>query len=134
MTRRVVELIHDANVARADIFELLLRFHDVHVARLDDVVRERALRPDVLAHVVDIDLGRATSVDAARRLVARSPVLPRAFVVGDLGRRTVAQAYAAGAHDLLVRPLDPAEAQRVLGILRIKPVEALWGQLNRMQQ
>lgn len=88
-----------------------------------------------LAVVFCIDLGSHAAVQEIRsRFVDAALQAPRVFVLPGSDRRSVVQAYSAGAHQLLVAPVTLASVDQVLGPLVNRSIEWLWGRLTEVQQ
>ena len=88
-----------------------------------------------LAVVFCVDLNSPDAVRAIRsQFVDTSAQTPRIFVLPNSDRRTIVQAYSAGAHQLLVAPISITTVEQVVGPLVNRSVEWLWGELSSVQQ
>lgn len=94
-----------------------------------------SLSGNVLAIVVCIDLSNPASVRAVRdRYVDAAVQIPRVFVIASSDRRSIVQAYSAGAHQLLSMPLTVKSLDEAIAPLMDRSIEWLWGGLSDVQQ
>jgi putative nucleotidyltransferase with HDIG domain len=88
----------------------------------------------VLTYVFDVDLSDSDAVAKIRdKYVDSGLPIPRVFVLDAISRRSIVQAYAAGAHHFLDRPIFFADLQRVLSLAVNSSVERHWGRLSSVQ-
>ena len=88
-----------------------------------------------LAVVFCVDLSLPETVREIRnRFVDAIVQAPRVFVLTNSDRRSIVQAYSAGAHQLLIAPVSITSAEQVVGPLVNRSVEWLWGELTNVQQ
>lgn len=126
-------LAHDGSVLAPEALRVLERSYKISEAD----IREGATTPpsSVLAVVVCINLSDPGSVRTIRERYVDGPIqIPRVFVLPNSDRRSVVQAYSAGAHQLMSPPLTTEAFTNVLAPLMDGSIEWLWGRLSNIQQ
>lgn len=128
-----VIVAHDGSGIEQAALALLRRPYRVEEADLRGEVA--APSGKVLAIVICIDLTNPASIRAVREhYIEHAIQIPRIFVLPSFNRRTIVQAYSAGAHQLLAAPLTYKSLKEALAPLMDRSVVSLWGNLSDMQQ
>ena len=126
-------LVHDTSDLRRLALPALSALYPLKIVPLHEAAL--ALHDRTLAVVFCVDLSSPDTVREIRnRFVDASVQAPRIFVLNNSDRRTIVQAYSAGAHQLLVAPVSVTSAEQVVGPLVNRSVEWLWGELTNVQQ
>lgn len=126
-------LIHDTSNLYRLALPALSALYPLRTASLHETPSSVSDR--TLAVVFCVDICSPETVRQIRnRFVDASVQAPRIFVLPNADRRTIVQAYSAGAHQLLVAPVSIANAEQVVGPLVNRSVEWLWGELTSVQQ
>ena len=116
MARRTVLLVEDSEEVRDALAELLeLGGHTVEAAGdgLEGVERARASRPEVV--LVDMGLPGIDGLEVGRRIRAILGDAPLLVAVTGQGRaEDRRRALAAGFDDLLAKPVDAAQLERMV--------------------
>jgi len=125
--------IHDGSGLERLALPALSQLYQLRTIRLSD--ETAGLANDTLAIVICADMSSPGVIsEIRRRFVDTAVQAPRIFVLPNSDRRTIVQAYSAGAHQLLVAPVSMVTAEQVINPLVNRSVEWLWGGLTDVQQ
>jgi putative nucleotidyltransferase with HDIG domain len=125
--------VHDGSGLEGLALPALRDIYTLKVVRLGE--DEHPLTDSTLAVVICVDLSSTANVSEIRkRFVDASRQAPRIFILPNSDRRSIVQAYSAGAHELLIAPVSVPLAQQVISPLANKSAERLWGRLTDVQQ
>ena len=125
--------VHDGSGLDALALPALGDIYPLRTARLEEA--GPLLSGTTLAVVFCVDMSAPDTIRKIRdQFVDAGAQAPRIFILPTADRRSIVQAYSAGAHQLLVAPVSVASAEQVIGPLVNKSAEGLWGRLTDVQQ
>jgi hypothetical protein len=126
-------VVHDGSGLEQLAVPELSKLYSLSVIRLSDDPPPLTERTLAVVFCVDISLPETVRI-IRNRFVDSTVQAPRVFVLPASDRRSIVQAYSAGAHQLLVAPVSVASAEQVIGPLVNRSTEKLWGRLTDVQQ
>jgi len=125
--------VHDGGGLEGPAIEALGSVYPLGICRLPEAATH--LNDQTLAIVFSVDMSSPETVREIRNsFVDAAMQVPRIFILPNSDRRSVVQAYSAGAHELLIAPVSVASAEQVIGPLVNRSAERLWGRLTDVQQ
>lgn len=128
-----VLVIHDSSGLEKLVLPALAALYPFRTANLHE--GPLPLSDRILAVVFCVDLSLPeTAREIRNHFVDAALQAPRVFALPNADRRSIVQAYSAGAHQLLMAPVSVASAEQVVGPLVNRSVEWLWGELTSVQQ
>lgn len=132
-TAAEILFVHDGGGLEALALPALGDIYPLRAARLEEA--GSLLTDTTLAVVFCVDMSAPDTIRKIRdQFIDAGTQAPRIFILPNADRRSIVQAYSAGAHQLLIAPVSVASAEQVIGPLVNKSAELLWGRLTDVQQ
>ena len=125
--------VHDGGGLEGPALKALGSVYPLRICKLGEAAAH--LTSETLAVVFCVDLSSPETVrDIRKSFIDAATQAPRIFILPNSDRRSIVQAYSAGAHQLLIAPVSVASAEEVIGPLVNRSAESLWGRLTDVQQ
>ena len=128
-----IVIVHDDSGVDRSLLTALESRHTVQLLHLSDNLQESNAAPFALVFNVNLaDPGVARQVRDNH--VSQTDGVPRIFVLDDGDRISIVRAYAAGAHKVIVRPVQLDELSQILSPMINGSVERMWDDLTDVQK